>query len=163
MAATTQSAVSWRVAPSKVTTLHSSVRQPWVGTISRDWPWNIRTISASRPSTATQASDDASSERLRRTERNKSRVLIRKTATATLIGDQTGTPDLLYARCAQLLNQDQNAPDPRGYNNFANQTISVSGVIKTIRKQKHGAFAHVTDGSCFEPIQVVLDPELATP
>jgi hypothetical protein len=163
MAATTQSAISWRAAPSKVTTLHSSVRQPSVGTISRDWPWNIRTISASRPSTAAQAADYTSSESLWRTKRNKSKVLIRKIAATTSIGDQPGTPDLLYARCAQLLNQDQNARDPFGHNNFANKTISVSGVIRTIRKQKHAAFAHVTDGSCFKPIQVVLDPELASP
>lgn len=46
---------------------------------------------------------------------------------------------------------------------LSTQPVTVRGVIKTIRKQKKGTFADVTDGSCFQHIQVVLDPELAEP
>jgi hypothetical protein len=57
-----------------------------------------------------------------------------------------------YTRCEDLLNSDHKA---------SGEEVSVTGMIKSIRKQKHSAFVHLTDGSCFQPIQVVLDRRLA--
>ena len=39
--------------------------------------------------------------------------------------------------------------------------IKITGIIRSIRKQKHAAFAHISDGSTLTAIQVVLSPELA--
>jgi hypothetical protein len=68
---------------------------------------------------------------------------------------------LLYPRCADLLASDGKTKVPHGQTSFIDQTVAINGTIKTIRKQKRGAFAHVTDGSCLQPIQVVLSPSLA--
>jgi len=70
---------------------------------------------------------------------------------------------VFYIRCAELLSPDRKLSWTHGSKGFTNQMVSVSGTIKTIRKQKQGAFAHFTDGSCSQPIQVVLNPELAAP
>jgi aspartyl/asparaginyl-tRNA synthetase len=68
-----------------------------------------------------------------------------------------------YLRCVQLLGANRIGKGANTRSKFIDKTVSLSGTIKTIRKQKHGAFAHVTDGSCLQPVQVVLDPELAGP
>jgi aspartyl/asparaginyl-tRNA synthetase len=49
----------------------------------------------------------------------------------------------------QLLAQE---PDPQ-------TTLSVTGHIRSIRKQKRVAFAAVNDGSCPEGLQAVLSPD----
>jgi hypothetical protein len=41
------------------------------------------------------------------------------------------------------------------------EDIKISGIIRSIRKQKHASFAHISDGSTLAPIQVVLNPELS--
>ena len=38
------------------------------------------------------------------------------------------------------------------------QVLTVSGFVRSIRKQKRVAFASVSDGSCLEPLQAVLYP-----
>jgi hypothetical protein len=59
------------------------------------------------------------------------------------------TPRRLQPTIRQLLTQD---PDP--------QTIlSVTGHIKSVRKQKRVSFAAVNDGSCPEGLQAVLSPD----
>ena len=40
--------------------------------------------------------------------------------------------------------------------------IKIAGIVRSIRKQKHAAFAHISDGSTYTAIQAVLSPELAT-
>jgi len=40
-------------------------------------------------------------------------------------------------------------------------TVKVTGLVRSIRKQKVAAFAHVADGTTLAPIQAVLSPELA--
>src|ERR1700722_19753245 len=42
------------------------------------------------------------------------------------------------------------------------EDIKVGGIIRSIRRQKHASFAHISDGSTLVPIQVVLDPKLGT-
>ena len=40
--------------------------------------------------------------------------------------------------------------------------VTVAGLVRSIRKQKRIAFAHIQDGSTYKPIQATMDPELAT-
>jgi hypothetical protein len=42
------------------------------------------------------------------------------------------------------------------------EDIKIGGIIRSIRRQKHASFAHISDGSTLAPIQAVLDPELGT-
>lgn len=42
---------------------------------------------------------------------------------------------------------------------WMDQNIQLEGWIKTLRTQKQIAFINLSDGSCFTPIQIVLDPE----
>ena len=39
--------------------------------------------------------------------------------------------------------------------------VKVSGRIRSIRKQKHRSFVHLTDGSTLLPVQAVIPPELS--
>lgn len=41
------------------------------------------------------------------------------------------------------------------------EEIKIAGIIRSIRKQKHACFAHISDGSTLAPLQAVLSPELA--
>ncbi|KAK4917198.1 asparaginyl-tRNA synthetase, partial [Elasticomyces elasticus] len=41
------------------------------------------------------------------------------------------------------------------------QPIKVTGLVRTIRKQKRVAFAHIDDGTTFAPLQAILTPEQA--
>lgn len=43
----------------------------------------------------------------------------------------------------------------------AQKNITVNGWIRTVRKQKKVAFAAISDGSTFEPLQAVLKPDQA--
>ncbi|RMZ81330.1 hypothetical protein DV738_g2307, partial [Chaetothyriales sp. CBS 135597] len=39
--------------------------------------------------------------------------------------------------------------------------VTISGLVRSVRKQKRVAFAHIQDGTTYEPIQAILDPQLA--
>ena len=41
------------------------------------------------------------------------------------------------------------------------KSIKIAGIVRSIRKQKKIAFAAISDGSTYQPIQVVLSPEAA--
>jgi hypothetical protein len=64
---------------------------------------------------------------------------------------------LSYTTCVNLLNPEQNAWNQGSID----RRLSVTGMIKSIRKQKRSVFAQFTDGTCFEAIQVVFEPRLA--
>ena len=59
------------------------------------------------------------------------------------------TPRRLQPTIGQLLTRDH---DPQA-------VLSVTGYIKSVRKQKRVAFAAVNDGSCPEGLQAVLSPD----
>ena len=59
-------------------------------------------------------------------------------------------------RAAQLFRDSETVPT-----RARREDIKISGIIRSIRKQKHASFAHISDGSTLAPIQVVLNPELA--
>ncbi len=40
----------------------------------------------------------------------------------------------------------------------SHRTVKVNGFVRSVRKQKHIAFAAIGDGSSFAPLQVVLTP-----
>lgn len=40
----------------------------------------------------------------------------------------------------------------------SHRTVTVSGFVRSVRKQKHITFAAIGDGSSFDPLQVVLTP-----
>jgi len=39
--------------------------------------------------------------------------------------------------------------------------VKVAGLVRSIRKQKRVAFAHISDGSTFQPVQAILSPDNA--
>ncbi|RMZ83313.1 hypothetical protein DV737_g1683, partial [Chaetothyriales sp. CBS 132003] len=39
--------------------------------------------------------------------------------------------------------------------------VTISGLVRSVRKQKNVAFAHIQDGTTYQPIQAILDPQLA--
>jgi len=39
--------------------------------------------------------------------------------------------------------------------------LKVTGLVRSVRKQKHNAFVHISDGTTYAPIQAILSPELA--
>jgi hypothetical protein len=51
---------------------------------------------------------------------------------------------------------------PQAPSRSQREDIKVGGIIRSIRRQKHASFAHISDGSTLVPIQVVLDPKLST-
>lgn len=61
-----------------------------------------------------------------------------------------------FFRAAQLFRDTEKVP-----NRAKKAEIKISGIVRSIRKQKHASFAHISDGTTFAPIQVVLGPELA--
>ncbi|KAF7506655.1 hypothetical protein GJ744_011587 [Endocarpon pusillum] len=138
----------WRASPSRTFQSSNTSTTLRSGRSIAFWsPWKLRGISTTTPlreiQSEAQSEDDTS---------------IQDTLRMVQVGEGSQSrlrqSKIPHTRCAKLL-----APD----NPYANQKVSVSGMIKSIRKQKHGAFAHLTDGSCFQAIQVVLDPELAAP
>jgi hypothetical protein len=112
--------------------------------------YNIRGITTTRSFLAVQTGDDTGTE---------GRWQMKKTA----LGNTDLEASTHHLRCVQLLDANRVRKGIYIRSKFIDKTVSLSGTIKTIRKQKHGAFAHVTDGSCLRPVQVVLDPELAAP
>ena len=44
---------------------------------------------------------------------------------------------------------------------FENTEIQVNGIVRSVRKQKKYAFAHISDGSTERPLQAILSPEQA--
>jgi len=96
---------------------------------------------------------------------NDGRVVGRK-----VIDNYTVPPiqeELIFTRCSDLLTPKQHAWDQakdqvsQVSQGSPDRRVSVTGMIKSIRKQKRSAFAQFTDGSCFEAIQVVFEPRLA--
>ncbi|RMZ87542.1 hypothetical protein DV736_g5226, partial [Chaetothyriales sp. CBS 134916] len=52
----------------------------------------------------------------------------------------------------------------KAYKGDASKTarrVTISGLVRSVRKQKHVAFAHIQDGTTYQPIQAILDPQLA--
>lgn len=149
----------WRASPSRILQSSNTSTTLQSGRSIAFWsPWNLRGISTTTPlrevQSEAQSEDDTSIKhklRMVQSGDDDSPSRLRLSTTPKL---KPPPRHVSYTRCAKLL-----APD----NPYANQKVSVSGMIKSIRKQKNGAFAHFTDGSCFQAIQVVLDPELAAP
>jgi hypothetical protein len=141
----------WRVSPlCRITDSTFSVGLQQRTRTIQCFSYNIRGITTTRPFLAVQTGDNA---------RTEGRWQTKKIASGN-----TGLEAFThYVRCVQLLDPNRIRKEAYTRSKFIDKTVSVSGTIKTIRRQKHGAFAHVTDGSCLEPIQVVLDPELAGP
>lgn len=121
----------------------------------------IRAINTAQSFLAAQHPDELNTEGLLQDEGTNDGQPIRKVIPR--LPPMRYPEQVLHLRCVQLLHPNRDRSDPNGTNAYIDQKISVSGTIKSIRKQKHGAFAHVTDGSCVQPIQVVLDPECAAP
>ena len=48
----------------------------------------------------------------------------------------------------------------RNTNNYTNQTVTVSGWVRTIRDSKSFGFIELNDGSFFKNVQVVFDTGL---
>lgn len=126
----------------------------------RSFPCKLRGITTSAPFQVVKPGDDTSAEDTSNVARPDHSPVIRRTNSEKYYSVRP-RQKLFYTRCVYLLTPDQNASDPVGGNRYTNQRVSVRGVIKSIRKQKHGAFAHLTDGSCFQAIQVVLDSQAA--
>ena len=49
--------------------------------------------------------------------------------------------------------------DAETQNQYAGKSLQVSGFIQTIRKQKKVVFVTVKDGSCYQTLQAVLQPD----
>ncbi len=144
--------MSWRASPSCALQFSNPFAALPLGRRCVLWsPWNLRGISTSTTLQEVQSEVDATRMDLRivpsgdypQTRFRPSRI------------PQLKPPPSYgsYIRCGTLLTSG---------NRYTNQKVIVCGMIKSIRKQKHGAFAHLTDGSCFQAIQVVLDPYFAT-
>ncbi len=144
--------MSWRASPSRALHFSNPSAALPSGRERVLWsPWNRRGISISTPQQEIQSEVDATrndSKMVRSGDNPQGRV--RQSKRPRL---KPPLSHVSYTRCANLLTPG---------NAYKDQKISVNGMIKSIRKQKHGAFAHLTDGSCFQAIQVVLDPHLAT-
>ena len=144
--------------------LNISTALKYVRRIARCSPCNIRAITTTRSLPAAQNGDDKCTEERTDTENiDRDGLSIRRVDPHAQrnSGRRKGKP--LNIRCAELLSRDRYTAGSPSFTVFKNQPVTVRGVIKTIRKQKKGAFADFTDGSCFQHIQVVLDPELAEP
>jgi hypothetical protein len=159
--------MSWRIPTlPKIKDLNISAAPQSVRRTFRCSPGYFRAFNTTRPLLAVQTGDDTTTEdggdmnsidygsrvrkipgpSMRRTEKFKESRLPAKP---------------IPRRCADLLATVQKLIDMKTVTAYSGQAVSVRGVIKSIRKQKNIAFAHVTDGSCFEPIQVLLSSELA--
>jgi len=56
-----------------------------------------------------------------------------------------------FSKNANLVEQ----PPPPG------SKVKIAGLVRSIRKQKRVAFAHISDGSTFQPVQAILSPDNA--
>jgi hypothetical protein len=171
--------MSWRLSPlyiSRVSTI-APIKVPSNAFIRRS---NIpvalflSTISFSRrklhgitPSASLQVAQPADSSKTEEWPINDGLVIGRKaTDNCTVHPTQNW---LLHTTCADLLTPKQDAWDQatdsvsQVSQASPDKRVSVTGMIKSIRKQKRSAFAQFTDGSCFEAIQIVFEPRLALP
>ncbi|KAJ5094441.1 hypothetical protein N7456_010302 [Penicillium angulare] len=80
------------------------------------------------------------------------------TSVARLNNNATANIPPTALRCAQIL-QSSKAEGPC---RLEDQEVKVNGFIRSVRKQKHRAFAEISDGSTIEPLQAILNPEQAT-
>jgi hypothetical protein len=155
-------AMSWRVPPpymikdsSLFIALHTG-RKPWRPV------HGVRGLTTTRRSQAVHNGEDTSTAETEDISGADDDHLIQKTTLASK--GRRRPPKTLPARCAHLLRLDSKSWGLRAAESgYENQLIGVSGNVKSIRKQKNTAFVHVTDGSCVQPIQVVLNAELAAP
>ncbi|KAH8693021.1 hypothetical protein BGW36DRAFT_325622 [Talaromyces proteolyticus] len=60
-------------------------------------------------------------------------------------------------RCADLLASSEKKDAP----SFEDQEVNVSGLIRSVRKQKRFAFAEISDGSTVQSLQAILTPDQA--
>ncbi|RMD39827.1 hypothetical protein DV735_g5301, partial [Chaetothyriales sp. CBS 134920] len=62
-----------------------------------------------------------------------------------------------------LLGEAKATGDGRGDDTAASggRRVTISGLVRSVRKQKRVAFAHIQDGTTYAPIQAILDPQLA--
>lgn len=130
-------------------------------------PCDFRAITTIRAFLTVPIGDDTNIEDSRDTRTPAEGAEIRKNATfeetkALIESAATQLPARpIRVRCADLLASARNTSDEEKAAPSSKQIVSIRGLVKSVRKQKHVAFAHITDGSCFEPLQVVLAPELA--
>lgn len=120
-------------------------------------------ITTTRPLLAVVTGDSTARQETPKTRRIESRLTQRRCYNVPATTDDPIQPTFADTRCAHLLASDREAADANEISCFRDRRVSVSGFIKTIRKQKHQAFADFTDGSCWQPIQVVLGSKLAAP
>ena len=68
-------------------------------------------------------------------------------------------PEILapFSRAAELFRNPNEIPE-----SARKREIKIGGIIRSVRKQKHASFAHISDGSTLAPIQVLLKPKLAS-
>jgi hypothetical protein len=78
--------------------------------------------------------------------------LVRRLETSCLLPFQGARRSIVTYKVDRLLRK---APD--------DAVIRVQGTIRTVRKQKHQAFAAITDGSSPRKLQALLSPEQAAP
>jgi hypothetical protein len=76
-----------------------------------------------------------------------------KPAIRGIAGTEISAP---HFQAAELFRDSKDVPTRAG-----REEIKISGIIRSIRKQKHASFAHISDGTTLAPIQAVLEPELA--
>lgn len=62
------------------------------------------------------------------------------------------------ALIVDLLEYDSFNPDAAGE---TEENVTVNGWVRSVRKQKRIAFAHIGDGTTTKPLQAVLKPEQA--
>lgn len=154
--------MSGRVSPlCKINYLTFSVHLQVLTRATQPSKCHTRSITTTRPFLAVETGDDTSTEnswKIRLNGRPRSHI-----PDATHLDPLRKQTQVVPVRCTELLVPNRNTNGSKTFKNFTDQVVSISGRIRTIRKQKHGAFAHVTDGSSLQPIQVVLKPELAAP
>ncbi|EER23240.1 asparaginyl-tRNA synthetase [Coccidioides posadasii str. Silveira] len=68
-------------------------------------------------------------------------------------------PGPLALRCAQLFEASQ--PSLSDNTSLDHREVVIRGLVRSVRKQKHWAFAEISDGSTIQPVQAILSPEQA--
>ena len=63
---------------------------------------------------------------------------------------------LLQAQISEDVIQNKNAKD------YSGEEIKVAGLVRSARWKKNMVFAHIHDGTTYEPLQAILPIELAT-
>lgn len=70
-------------------------------------------------------------------------------ALADSIGSTPQPPSPLFTRHSTLLSRSQATESP----------VKIAGLVRSIRKHKKVAFAHIADGSTYQPMQAIFKPE----